>query len=76
MQIPRIEDFPIMPCEIIKISMKPVNFFERNPAIDVPPSTQAFNKSVQLSEQHRQGTVEGDVNGSGDVCCTTTSSKL
>jgi len=36
--IPRIEDFPVMPVEIIKVSLKPVNFFERNPAIDVPPS--------------------------------------
>ncbi|KAK3616265.1 hypothetical protein LTR56_018860 [Elasticomyces elasticus] len=34
-QIPRIEDFPVMPCEIIKVALKPVNFFERNPAIDV-----------------------------------------
>lgn len=74
--VPRIEDFPVMPCEIIKVSMKPVNFFDRNPAIDVPPSTQEFNKSVQLSEQHRQGGLEGEVDGKGDVCCTTTSSKL
>lgn len=28
-----------MPCEIIKVAFKPVNFFERNPALDVPPST-------------------------------------
>ncbi|KAK5725609.1 hypothetical protein LTR15_003799 [Elasticomyces elasticus] len=35
LQIPRIEDFPVMPCEIIKVALKPVNFFERNPAIDV-----------------------------------------
>ncbi|KAK5087327.1 hypothetical protein LTR16_008056, partial [Cryomyces antarcticus] len=36
--IPRVEDFPVMPCEIIKVALKPVNFFHRNPAIDVPPS--------------------------------------
>ncbi|KAI5837336.1 copper amine oxidase [Morchella snyderi] len=46
--IPRTEDFPVMPCETIKVSFKPVNFFERNPALDVPPSTQASNKSVLL----------------------------
>jgi hypothetical protein len=28
------------------ISLKPVDFFNRSPAYDVPPSTQAFNKSV------------------------------
>lgn len=29
---------PVMPVEIIKVAFKPVNFFERNPALDVPPS--------------------------------------
>jgi primary-amine oxidase len=36
--IPRVEDFPVMPAEMIKVSLKPVNFFSRNPAIDVPAS--------------------------------------
>jgi primary-amine oxidase len=36
--IPRVEDFPVMPAEMIKVSFKPVNFFLRNPAIDVPAS--------------------------------------
>ncbi|KAK3104284.1 hypothetical protein LTR53_018537, partial [Teratosphaeriaceae sp. CCFEE 6253] len=27
--IPRIEDFPVMPCEIIKVALKPVNFFDK-----------------------------------------------
>lgn len=62
-----------MPCEIIKVAMKPVNFFEKNPALDVPPSTQEFNKSTLLSEQHQQSTTTGTIGGSGDVCC---SSKL
>jgi primary-amine oxidase len=43
-----------MPVEIIKVAMKPVNFFDRNPALDVPPSSQDFNKSSLLSEMHRQ----------------------
>ncbi|KAJ9621672.1 hypothetical protein H2203_007161 [Taxawa tesnikishii (nom. ined.)] len=71
--VPRIEDFPVMPCEIIKVSMKPVNFFDKNPALDVPPSTQEFNKSTLLSEKHQQSTTTGTVTKSGDVCC---SSKL
>jgi primary-amine oxidase len=74
--VPRIEDFPVMPCEILKVSLKPVNFFEKNPAIDVPPSMQESNKSTLLSaETHRQASVEGIVGADGDVCCTT-SSKL
>lgn len=43
--IPRVEDFPVMPVEIHTITLKPVNFFNENPGMDVPQSTQAFNKS-------------------------------
>lgn len=62
--IPRIEDFPVMPCEKISVHLKPVNFFERNPGMDVPPSDQAFNKSTKADEacHHQQGgTVEAKV---------------
>lgn len=37
--IPRAEDGPVMPAESVKMMLKPVNFFARNPALDVP-STQ------------------------------------
>ncbi|KAL8711071.1 MAG: hypothetical protein Q9220_004452 [cf. Caloplaca sp. 1 TL-2023] len=69
----RIEDFPVMPCEIIHVAFKPVNFFDKNPALDVPPSNQEFNKSTLLSEQHHQPSVEAKVGEKGEVCC---SSKL
>ncbi|TKX21593.1 copper amine oxidase-4 [Elsinoe australis] len=68
-QIPRIEDFPVMPSEIIKVALKPVNFFDKNPGIDVPPSKQEFNQSRLLSEQHHQPASSGTVNGNGAVCC-------
>ena len=71
--IARIEDFPVMPCEIIKVALKPVNFFSKNPAIDVPPSNQEFNRSTLVSEQHHQPTTEAVVGEKGEVCC---SSKL
>ncbi len=32
----RPEDWPVMPVEYIGFTLKPVGFFERNPAIDVP----------------------------------------
>ena len=68
--VPRIEDFPVMPCEILRVGLKPVNFFDRNPALDVPPSEQRFNKSVLIAEQHQQaGGVEGVVDGDGETCC-------
>jgi primary-amine oxidase len=43
---PRIEDWPVMPCEIMVVGLKPVNFFTGNPGLDVAPSTQEVNKSV------------------------------
>ena len=43
---PRIEDWPVMPSEKMTVGLKPVNFFEGNPGIDVAPSTQEMSKSV------------------------------
>ncbi len=36
--VPRPEDWPVMPVAVIGFTLKPVGFFERNPALDVPPS--------------------------------------
>jgi len=74
--VPRIEDFPVMPCEVIKVSLKPVNFFSKNPALDVPPSEQVFNRSTLITEQHKQGTGEATIGEKGEVCCDNVSSKL
>jgi primary-amine oxidase len=68
--IPRIEDFPVMPVEILKVALKPVNFFDKNPALDVPPSHQLFNKSTLVAEAHHQPAgAEAVVTKGGDVCC-------
>jgi len=37
--VPRPEDWPVMPSATIGFTLKPVGFFDRNPALDVPPST-------------------------------------
>ena len=66
----RVEDFPVMPCEIIKVMFKPANFFDKNPALDVPPSDQHFNRSTLLTEQHCQLAIEAEIGADGDVCCT------
>ncbi|KAI9749406.1 MAG: hypothetical protein M1815_002543 [Lichina confinis] len=65
--IPRIEDFPIMPVETIRVSLKPSNFFDKNPALDVAPAEQTFNQSVLLSESHCQPGVEAVVGANGHV---------
>ncbi len=36
--IPRPEDWPVMPVEYTGFHLLPVGFFERNPALDLPPS--------------------------------------
>ncbi|KAL4796166.1 copper amine oxidase [Aspergillus venezuelensis] len=42
----RPEDFPIMPVETARVGLKPSGFFEMKAALDVPRSTQLFNRSV------------------------------
>jgi primary-amine oxidase len=39
--LPRPEDWPIMPCDYVGFSLKPVGFFDRNPTLDVPPPAHA-----------------------------------
>jgi primary-amine oxidase len=36
--ITRPEDWPVMPSDIVSFWLKPAGFFDRNPALDVPPS--------------------------------------
>ena len=36
--IPRPEDWPVMPVTTIGFKLKPLGFFDRSPALDVPPS--------------------------------------
>ena len=36
--VPRPEDWPVMPVEYTGFTLIPFGFFDRNPALDVPPS--------------------------------------
>jgi primary-amine oxidase len=36
--VTRPEDWPVMPADIVSFWLKPFGFFDRNPALDVPPS--------------------------------------
>lgn len=48
---PRIEDWPVMPCEKMTVGLKPLNFFTGNPGLDVALSTQETNRSVQVGDE-------------------------
>ena len=36
--VPRPEDWPVMPVDVVSFWLRPVGFFDRNPALDVEPS--------------------------------------
>jgi primary-amine oxidase len=38
--VPRVEDWPVMPASSLGFLLKPDGFFERNPALDLPPPPQ------------------------------------
>jgi primary-amine oxidase len=60
---PRIEDWPVMPCEKMSVGLKPCNFFSRNPGMDVMPSSQERNRSVLVDGNTGQEKGEILVNG-------------
>lgn len=72
---PRPEDFPVMPAEVGRVMLKPNSFFEYNPTMDVPPSSQSFNQSVLYDDLKKANGVNGttqamanaSLNGS---CCS------
>ena len=50
--VPRIEDFPIMPCEVTGFTLKPDNFFCGNPTIDLAPEKNCASRLASgCSEQ-------------------------
>ncbi|KAJ9090730.1 hypothetical protein QFC19_009472 [Naganishia cerealis] len=55
--IPRPEDYPVMPQETCMVMFKPVGFFARNPALDVPSG--ADPRSVNAFPQHHNGHANG-----------------
>jgi len=43
---PRPEDWPVMPTDYAKFTLKPYGFFGKNPALNVPPSTASGHCSM------------------------------
>ena len=59
---PRIEDWPVMPCEKMSVGLKPVNLFGGNPGVDVGASRQEGSRSVLFDGER------GPL-GDGEECC-------
>ena len=36
--VPRVEDWPVMPVDVVRFELKPTGFFDRNPTLSMPPS--------------------------------------
>jgi primary-amine oxidase len=43
---PRPEDWPIMPVDSCGFTLRPVGFFDRNPTLDVPPTTACHSEEM------------------------------
>ena len=37
--VPRVEDWPVMPVDVVSFRLTPAGFFDRNPALDVAPQS-------------------------------------
>jgi len=67
--IPRPEDWPVMPSEHVRFTLKPVHFFRHNPALDVPGgmdkhSISAFHNAEDATELNG---INGHTNGINGV---------
>lgn len=52
-----------MPMERVSVMLKPDGFFTKNPALDVPQSSQSFNRSTLHPEA--PGCCKGSFGGTG-----------
>jgi primary-amine oxidase len=50
--LPRPEDYPVMPTAYLGFLLKPYGFFDRNPAVDVPPSSKVKQASKNGACSH------------------------
>jgi primary-amine oxidase len=70
---PAPEDFPVMPAEPMTLLLRPRNFFDKNPALDVPPSycstpSQVASKSGMLNAADKMSQLV-ITPGEAGACC-------
>ncbi len=60
------EDWPILPAKMLSFKLEPANFFEENPAIDVPPE-HAIKDIDKWKTENQEAFADGS--GESDDCC-------
>lgn len=63
---PRVEDWPVMPVEIHQIHLRPADFFEVNPAIDVPSVKNMASVEVDKCCATTNGNTNGNTIGTSN----------
>ncbi|KII94247.1 hypothetical protein PLICRDRAFT_171908 [Plicaturopsis crispa FD-325 SS-3] len=58
--IPRPEDWPVMPAELLSVTFKPHSFFDANPSMDVPG----------IKDTHSVAAFDDGGNSAGDCSCS------
>lgn len=67
--VPRPEDFPVMPAETVRVMLKPIGFFARNPALDVPKTSDAQSISAHAAAGAVLAEANGTAHTNGASCC-------
>lgn len=49
---PRLEDWPIMPVDVAHFTLRPLGFFDRNPVLDVPPTSAPGEHCGSIGTDH------------------------
>ena len=63
--VPRVEDFPVMPCESAGFHLKPDGFSLCNPGIDLPPSRSAASRQDGCCSEGGDGSPAAAATGVG-----------
>jgi primary-amine oxidase len=58
--VARLEDWPVMPAHQVGFTLQPVGFFDRNPALDVPPAGHADGAGDHCGGQDAPDRGHGD----------------
>lgn len=81
---PRCEDFPVMPSEPVSVMLRATNFYQKNPALWVPPSivavdassTYAFSKGNHSAAVPVTGDASAAAATGGGSCCSSDKPRL